>query len=398
MTSKRIIIFGHYFLPVVSGSTIAILETCARLPEFEWIVIPYFHNPGLPQEEQIGNIRVIRPGGEIKIIPKFFLKTILIWHCLAKLHHEKEIDGIYTTVLDPTLLAGLALFKLSRPKIVQVTALQANGIELLAAACRPPIAPLQRIALFLKITFGRIWLRIYFKRVNHIHAVSQYLARWARNYGYHGPISLIPNGVNAERFGQKSARKIGELRKQLGLENKKIIISVARLSKIKDLGSLIRGFYIFQKETGLLAKLLIVGDGEERKNLENIAKQLSVEQSVLFVGDIQRDQMPNYLGIGDIFVLPSLSEGFPIAVIEAMAAGIPIIVTPVGGIPEILVNGESGLYCQVENPRSIAAAIKLLLKHDELRKQIIENGKKSAASYDWNIIAEKARLMFLETL
>src|SRR6185369_532215 len=114
-------------------------------------------------------------------------------------------------------------------------------------------------------------------------------------------------------------------------------------------------------------KLLIIGQGVEGKMLKERTKEFGLMDRVKFLGFIKHSDMPIYLHISDIFIRPSLSEGFGNSYIEAMAAGIPVIATPVGGIPDFLRDGETGLFCEVKNPKSIAQKVEKLIKDRESR-------------------------------
>src|SRR3989338_8239109 len=122
---------------------------------------------------------------------------------------------------------------------------------------------------------------------------------------------------------------------------------------------------------------------------------LKIDDRVLFLGDIDNDVVPRYLAIADVFVRPSLSEGQGISFLEAMAAGVPIIGTPVGGIVDFLHDGRTGLFCEVNNQESIAHKIKIYLDDQELSAAIKTNARKLVEkNYDWNLIAVKMKNIF----
>ena len=115
----------------------------------------------------------------------------------------------------------------------------------------------------------------------------------------------------------------------------------------------------------------------------------------MFLGLVLPDQVPKYLAISDIFVRPSISEGLGNVFLEAMAVGVPIIGTPVGGIPDFLKHEETGLFCKPNNPKSIAEAVKKILENKELQEKLIDNGKELVKrKYDWDIIAEQMNKIF----
>lgn len=110
---------------------------------------------------------------------------------------------------------------------------------------------------------------------------------------------------------------------------------------------------------------------------------------------IEPQEVPKYLAVSDIFVRPSLSEGLGNSFLEAMAAGLPVVATPVGGIPDFLRDGETGLFCEVKNPKSIAEKVKILLVNKVLREKIIKNAQEMVLrDYDWDLIAGKMRNIF----
>jgi len=234
-----------------------------------------------------------------------------------------------------------------------------------------------------------IWIRTWFweplykkiyTRADYIQAISQFLARRARRYGYQGEIEIVPNGVDLERFS----------RTVLATESQGqslIIITVSRLVKKNGIDDLIRAQGL---SLPWVLKLLIIGTGPEEKKLKKLVKKLKLEDKVIFLGHISHQDLPRYLAMADVFVRPSLSEGLGSAFLEAMACGLPVIGTSVGGIPDFLKDGETGLFCQVKNPQSIAEKIQELLTNSQLRKRIITNGQKLVQEkYNWDRINQQ---------
>jgi glycosyltransferase involved in cell wall biosynthesis len=126
-------------------------------------------------------------------------------------------------------------------------------------------------------------------------------------------------------------------------------------------------------------KLLVVGDGALRSSLERFCQKLGIEKKVIFAG--ARRDIERFYSIMDIFVLPSTWEPFGNALVEAMAYGIPCVATKVGGIPEIVIDGETGILVPAENPRKLAEAIIYLLQNPDLAKRMGEAGRKRAKNY-----------------
>ena len=174
--------------------------------------------------------------------------------------------------------------------------------------------------------------------------------------------TIIPFGVDIEQFEATAAAT----RRELGLrDNQKVIGTVCRLVEPKKgLRFLLQAMAVLARKYGQPpCQLLIVGDGPSRHELELLREQLDLSSWVVFAGS--RRDIPRVLHALDVFVLPSLYEGFGIALLEAMAAGKPVIATAVGGIPEFVLSGETGLLIEPGNVEALADAIDRLLSHPQ---------------------------------
>ena len=146
-------------------------------------------------------------------------------------------------------------------------------------------------------------------------------------------------------------------------------------------------------------KLQILGDGPDEKKLKDLAKELKVDDIVQFLGHIEPEYVYEYLTVADIFVRPSRSEGLGSSFLEAMGAGLPIIGTKMGGIPDFLKDGETGLFCKVDDPKDLAEKIKKLMMDEDLARRIAENGRRLVLEkYDWNDIAQRMEEIFAKLL
>ena len=140
----------------------------------------------------------------------------------------------------------------------------------------------------------------------------------------------------------------------------------------------------------------MIGTGHEEDNLKKLARDLSLDDRVKFIGFVDHDVLPLYLRVSDVFIRPSLSEGFGNSFVEAMAAEIPVLATPVGGIVDFLFDPDmnkdrepTGLFVRVKDPRDIAKKVTRILNNPALREQIILSAKKMVLnSYDWNTVAK----------
>jgi glycosyltransferase involved in cell wall biosynthesis len=176
---------------------------------------------------------------------------------------------------------------------------------------------------------------------------------------------VIPFGIEARRLGDAGKVSGAVLGLQEGLP---VIGTVCRLVEPKKgLSFLLEAMARLDREAGKpICQLLVVGEGPAERALRSLSEQLGIASRVVFSG--MRRDIPQLLSLMEIFVLPSLYEGFGIAILEAMAAGKPVVATTVGGIPEFVVSGESGLLVQPGDPVALAAAIRQLLAQPDRAK------------------------------
>lgn len=199
-------------------------------------------------------------------------------------------------------------------------------------------------------------------------------------------ITVIYNGIPTQKFNIQLDKN--EKRKELGLNTKgKVIVTVARLAPQKGLNYLLEAIKLIPQENRDL-QLVIVGDGPLRKELEGQAKELCLTEYVKFLG--HRKDVPEILAAADIFVLSSITEGLPLIVLEAMSANLPIVSTIVGGIPEIIRDGENGLLVQPKDILGLSKAMGSLLNNNKLALKLADNGNSMALKYfDLKLMLEK---------
>ncbi len=187
-------------------------------------------------------------------------------------------------------------------------------------------------------------------------------------------IRVVRNGVDFKRFANASGDR-EKLFPNLGRDDRLIAVVANMNVKSKGHSDLIAaGQEICQEFPG--AKFLCIGDGIERRELERTVEELRLRNHFLFLG--RRDDVPNILACCDLFVLPSWAEGLPNSVLEAMAAGVPVVATRVGGIPEIIADGVGGLLVPAQDSRALAAAIAQLLRDPQRAQRFAEVAQERA--------------------
>lgn len=209
-----------------------------------------------------------------------------------------------------------------------------------------------------------------------ITAVSKNLAdETYKSFPIDKPIRVIHNFVDTDRFYQTNKE---HFKKMLAPNGERILVHASNFRKVKRIEDVIR---VFEKvRQSLPSKLLMIGDGPERQNAEDICRQLSICGDIRFLG--KQEQMDEIFSIADLFVLPSQYESFGLSALEAMACGIPVISTNVGGIPEINIQGKTGFLSNVGDVEDMAKHALEILKEDNDLQRFKENALEQAKKFD----------------
>ena len=200
-----------------------------------------------------------------------------------------------------------------------------------------------------------------------VTAVSQSLKdQTLENFEITSEIKVIPNFIDFSRF--KKLNK-DHFRKAIAKNNEKIIVHTSNFRKVKRVDDVIKVFCNIQHE--IPSKLLLVGDGPERPNAEKLVRQTAGENNVYFLG--KQEAVEELLAIADLFILPSETESFGLAALEAMACEVPVISTNTGGIPEINIDGVTGFLCNVGDVDDMSAKSIRLLKDENMLQEFRKN-------------------------
>ena len=272
-------------------------------------------------------------------------------------------------------LAGLAelvrLFRRERPDIVHANSSKAGILGRLAAAfARVPIRifTVHGWAFAAHSGLASSLYRWADRLISPLTSMTICVSEYSRTQGLEARTCaadrtvVIPNAVDLQ---PPSA----------GERNRKppVLIAVGRLKAPKDFLTLVRGLALLRPGS---AKTLIVGDGPDRADVEAEIRRLGIGNEVELLGE--RRDVPELLADADVFVLSSSSEGMPVSVLEAMAVGLPVVGSQVGGVPELVVDGVNGLLVRPGDPSELARALDRLLFDAELRRRLGEAGRERA--------------------
>ncbi len=289
----------------------------------------------------------------------------------------------------------ISIIKKKKPDILHVNSSKIGGLGALAGRiCKVPKiiftahgwAFNENRGILSKIAIKLLhWITIIFSHTTI--AVSDALQLQMINWPYISEkVTVVHNGINSEiGFSKINARTelakmntdLSNILKSKNSKNITIIGSVGELHHIKGYDYSIRAIHqLIQKNKNIV--YLIFGNGEEKENLEKLIKDLKLESNVILMGFIP--QAIQYFKAFDIFLLPSLSEGFPYIALEAGITGLPIVASAVGGIPEIIDDMKSGILIQARKSREICHAIEFYITHKKAEKEHSMNIKEKIIS------------------
>ncbi|MDD2807006.1 MAG: glycosyltransferase family 4 protein [Patescibacteria group bacterium] len=368
----KILIFSLAYLPFIGGAELAVKEITDRLRDIDFDLLTVNLDGKQQPVEEIGNITVYRLGLGKKA--KYFF-PYSAYNKAVELHQKNNYDVTWAIMANQ---GGIAAYRFKKhfPDVKYILTLQEGD------------------------SLKRIWSRTFFMRslykkiygsADFIQPISSFLKYRAEKYGYQGNIKIVPNGVDLAKFQDEfSDVERNEFRSKLGiLATDKVVITTSRLVYKNGIDNLIRAM------RNVSAKLLICGDGGLEIKLKSLAQEIGVKDKILFLGHIDQTDLPKYLRSADVYARPSRSEGLGSAFLEAMAAGLPVIGTKVGGIPDFLIDGSNGLFCEVDNPSDLANKINLLLTDSALRQRLIEAGRAIVfKNYDWQQITDQMKEIF----
>ena len=319
--------------------------------------------PGRPDDRDQSNpfIRYARRHGlEVKVIPERFRFD---WRVIDRL--RKQV-------------------RLAQPDIVQTHSVKSHflmRLSGLARQCRWVAFHHGYTATDAKMRILNRLDRWSLRAADQIFTVSAAYAKQLERIGIPGTrIRIIPNAIDVDSFSDVTARQARDLRHELGVGcDDRMILAVGRLSAEKGHIHLVQAFTdLCSKHPDHQARLVIVGDGPERVRLGRTATSLGIGEQVIMTGHIA-DPRSYYLA-ADIMVLPSLVEGSPNVLLEAMTAGVPLIATRVGGVPEMITDSMNGLLVEAKDVPSLSSAMHRVLSDADLSRNLSANARVVAAN------------------
>ena len=215
-----------------------------------------------------------------------------------------------------------------------------------------------------------------------VTAVSNFLRQETYDaFDIEVPIKVIPNFIDTEHFRRLEKE---HFRSAICEPGQKVVVHVSNFRRVKNVSHVVEVFHQILQE-GISAKLLLVGDGPDRSNVEQLTRDLGIQGAVRFLG--KQDPVQEILSIADMFLLTSGSESFGLAPLEAMACGVPVVCSDVGGLPELVEGSEAGFLCPLGDIQAFAKACIKILTDDSLHAEMAQHAREYAVRhYDTHAI------------
>ncbi|NGP75239.1 N-acetyl-alpha-D-glucosaminyl L-malate synthase BshA [Balneolaceae bacterium YR4-1] len=217
-----------------------------------------------------------------------------------------------------------------------------------------------------------------------VTAVSEYLKEETyKRFDIQKDIEVIPNFIDLDRF--KKSNK-SHFKKAICPNGEKIVVHVSNFREVKRVPEVISVFDQILKND-IKAKLLLVGDGPDRQRAERRCRELNMCDEVRFLG--KQENVEEILSIADLFLIPSGSETFGLAALEAMSCSVPVISSNIGGLPEVNIHGETGYLCDLDDIECMARHAVDILKDEEHHEELSKNARKQAERFEMSNIVTR---------
>ena len=398
---KKVLIFSLAYYPFVGGAEVAIKEITDRVSPSETLfhLITIQWDSCLPRTEELGNVTVHRIGfgkkyakiGDLSKTPlslnKFYFQ-IGAYIKAVQLHKEEKFDCTWAMMAHSCAIPA-GLFKKRFPNVKYLLTLQEGDPPEHIEKLMRPVWPLFKQGFVI---------------ADALQPISTFLQAWGVRMGFKGESHVIPNGVNVAEFSHAfKSDEIMQMKEHLGKKERDVyMVTTSRLVHKNGIDDVMRALQFLPENVSFL----IYGIGPDEEKLRALASTLNIEDRVRFMGQIAHEKMPLMLNACDIFIRPSRSEGMGNSFIEAMAAGLPVVATQEGGIPDFLFDEKrnpgkpsTGWAVDPNSPEQIAVVIKDILENSQKVRDVTKVAREMVIKkYDWNIVSQDMRALFAQLL
>lgn len=377
---RRLLVISHGFPPYYGGAEhVAGHLAAAAVSSGRWNVDVLTSDIGgrLAPRDSWRGVTVVRVPGRKREWTNHTVSELLYFQLSALRRYDlKRPDWI------------LAHFSLPRGEVARQIAAK-FGVPYTVVLHGSDVPGYQNSRFRVAYALVRPWIRRIWRSADHVISVSNPLRELALCSWPEGKISVVHNGVDIERFRPDPAGKTWDN------EGRVVLTTVAQLIERKGIQHLIAALLNLPEPLNQLVYLRLCGVGDFEGELRRQVREAGLQDQVDFAGLVAYEEVPAFLRQSDVFVLPSLQEGLPLALLEAMASGLPVIATAVGGIPGVVRNGKNGLLVPVADSLAICNALVRLLADPVLRQRLGESARADAQGWSWKAVWERYETFFL---
>lgn len=308
---------------------------------------------------------------------EFPLYTLAVTSKMVEVAKYEKLDLLHVHYAIPhATSAFLAKQIINNNKVKVITTL--HGTDITLVGLEPSFLPLIKFSI---------------EKSDGVTAVSRFLKeKTITNYNIEKEIEIIPNFVDTDLY--KPSKSL-ENRKLIAKPEEKVLIHVSNFRPVKRVQDVIKIFDLVSKK--IPSKLILVGDGPDRSDCEKLCRELNICDKVKFLG--KQTGLVDILSIADLFLIPSQSESFGLAALEAMSCGLPVISSSIGGLPELIVHGETGYIAEIGDIERMAKYAIDLLTNETKYKYFSENSRKRAVEkFNINAITQMYEHYYYKTL
>jgi N-acetyl-alpha-D-glucosaminyl L-malate synthase BshA len=271
---------------------------------------------------------------------------------MTEVAENHSLDLLHVHYVMPFSASAYLARELVKPKVLPVVT-TLHGTDITVIGQQPAFYRLTKFSI---------------ESSDRVTAVSNFLRdRTVESLGIVRPIEVIPNFIDTDRFRPRRKRA-----GMLGPRDVPVLMHASNFRPVKNIENLIRIFARVREQEH--CRLVLIGDGPEKSRAEDLCRELGVHRHALFLGN--QDIMEELLPMADVFLLPSLQESFGLVALEAMSVSVPVVASNVGGLPEVVPDGEAGFLHDPDDIEAMAASVVRLLRDNELREKMGRRGRR----------------------
>jgi N-acetyl-alpha-D-glucosaminyl L-malate synthase BshA len=350
---RRPLKIGIACYPTFGGSGIVATELGAQLARQDYEV--HFISLALPYRLTEFSQNIFFHEVEVEPYPLFRSYVPLSLALATKMSEVAErhsLDLIHVHYVMPFSASAYLARELVKPKVLPVVT-TLHGTDITVIGQQPAFYRLTKFSI---------------ESSDRVTAVSEFLRdRTVETLKIERPIEVIPNFIDPDRFRPR--------RKRAGVlapRDVPVLMHASNFRPVKNIENLIRIFARVRQQHP--CRLVMIGDGPEKARAEELCRELGVHRSALFLGN--QDIMEELLPMADVFLLPSRQESFGLVALEAMSVSVPVVASNVGGLPEVVPDGEAGFLHDPDDIEGMASSVVRLLKDDDLREKMGRRGRR----------------------